>query len=242
MSNYKKKSKNNHNKNKARKDNQRKYRILLDTEYTKKCDNYVGISFTDELCKKFTIAQQIEQYAKNIAFWEKEFAKIIPDDTDNTKIKIAFVSDAKNEIIKKTHDTFPEEIVLKIMNRVSQLLDTVRCTEIDQIRIDLETKYNTGIKLYKKLVNNVDDAHKEKILDPANWILNQSTMRSTWEKMRSEFEKTDSGELTNLNELLIEYMIFMYDSYPPNYYNKMIECKDGGYCDGAEVYYDLTHL
>lgn len=128
------------------------------------------------------------------------------------------------------------------MNRVSQLLDTVRCAEIDQIRTDLETKYNTSIKLYKKLVNNVDDAHKEKILDPANWILNQSTMRSTWEKMRSEFEKSDSVEQTNLNKLLIEYMIFMYDSYPPNYYNKMIECKDGGYCDGAEVYYELTHL
>lgn len=247
MSNYRKNKPKNKRKNKRKNNSNqntlKEYYTELNNEYMKKYEEYTGINANDTSSKKFTEAQQIERYAKNIAFWEKEYIKPSPNHTAEMTARSFLVSHARVEMIQKIKDMFPEDVIKKIMDRSAQLLDNNRCEEINKIREDLQIKYNRSIELHKKLIDDIGEENGKNILDPANWICNQNIMRSTWENMQSECEKNSSVDKIILNNNpFAEYMIFMYESYPANYCTKMMEYKNTGYCDSAEVYYELTHL
>jgi hypothetical protein len=127
-----------------------KYYIDLDTEFKKKYEEYIGINPNDNSNLLFTETQQIERYAKNIAFWRKEINDATIASDSKTLERSLMTSYAHSNIIKIMTTKFNKMIQQKIMFRVEQLLDSNRNNEIKLIKKKLEIINNIAIQYYEE--------------------------------------------------------------------------------------------
>lgn len=207
----------------------------LDEEFKRKYKEYVGVEPTDTSNSFFTEKQQIERYAKNIAFWKKELVDATFDSDGKTLARSFMISQAHSNIMNKIKKKFSPEIQKKIIERVEQLLDDKRNDELKKIKKKLNIIYNVACAYYKEAKNNICD-EDTCLIDPVVWISNQDMMREIWENFKNDC----IGEML-INNSFGTYMQFMYDSYPPNFQNETKRRIDEFGCmDGAEIYYDLT--
>jgi hypothetical protein len=79
--------------------------------------------------------------------------------------------------------------------------------------------------------------------DPTQWILNQASMRATWEKFfHNTYKKSEPIRSMILRNPYCKYMRFMYDSYPPGFGDEIIKAyQEGRQFDGLQVYQQLTN-
>jgi hypothetical protein len=112
------------------------------------------------------------------------------------------------------------------MSRVEQLLDDKRNNEIAKIKKKLELLNNIAIRYYEQA------RHDAEVLHPNLWLNGQDDMRALWENVKNR---------GIIDSTFSRYMNFMYDNYPKDF-TKTIKYNidEIGYCDGAEVYYELT--
>jgi hypothetical protein len=88
----------------------------------------------------------------------------------------------------------------------------------------------------RELYNICCDNGCENLVDPTNWILNQDKMRMAWEKFKGEIK----SDVFMNNNCFTTYMDFMYNTYPPNFGNKIKECYANNVdFDGANVFVQL---
>ena len=81
----------------------------------------------------------------------------------------------------------------------------------------------------------------EGMICPTTWLFNQDSMRNTWETyIKNMDNKPDFFRNMMLNNSHSKYMLFMYDTYPPGFGNKLKECYDNKVdCNGAEIFWNL---
>lgn len=215
------------------------YYTELDTEFKKKYEEYIGINPNDNSNLFFTEKQQIERYARNVAFWRKEMV-VVTFDSDDKKLARSFMtSKAHSNIIEIIIEKFDKNIQDKIMARVEQLLDDTRNNEIKRIKKKLELIHNISLKYYEEAKNDLYG--NQELVDPVLWLHNQDKMRKSWEEFKNKSKNDDLFCQILVNNKFSKYMDFMYDNYPENFSNTLkYNIKENGYSDGAEIYYDLT--
>jgi hypothetical protein len=102
------------------------YYAELDNEYREKYFKYMNVDSKDVSLKSFTEQQQIERYAKNVAFWQTQYSEAGSnfDKTDGkTSARSFFVSNQYAEIIDMVKDKFSEDIQKEIVNRADQIVN-----------------------------------------------------------------------------------------------------------------------
>lgn len=73
------------------------------------------------------------------------------------------------------------------------------------------TKYETALSLYKKCLEW--GGKQTKTLDPVNWIVNRTAMRTMWENYKKPMEGDKFMSYIMLNNPYSEYQMYMYDNY-----------------------------
>jgi hypothetical protein len=173
----------------------------------------------------------------------------------------------QNNIILKIKENFPnEKILIKKYKRSGKL---ELCFKDKNSIIPIlkeytwdEIKYNITFNLNKpNIPSNIitdmqnyairsEELYKiclnegcEGIIDPTTWLFDQDSMRYTWEKYIEEFEnKPDIIKDMMLNNSYSKYMLFMYDTYPPEFGNKLKECHQKKIdCNGAYIFWKLKY-
>lgn len=218
----------------------KEYYTELDNEFKKKYAEYTGVDPSDTSYSKFSQEHQIERYARNIAFWQLEQPNIDLNSDGKLLARSFMVSNALSSMIQRMHDNFDKKTQKKIMKRVEELIDPVRCSKINEIKKKLEIMHNISQKFYEDAKNEIEP--DQELPNPTNWIYNQNKMRGAWDNMRKEFAQNKLLKEMMLNNSFGRYMEFMYNSYPPNFGSEIIRCeKEYGYCDRSKVYYNLTN-
>ena len=96
------------------------------TKQQKRYKDYVGIDPFDTTCQLFTEEQQVERYAKNVAFWVTERQLLGELDTDSVEPvkyqKLCVVDSGYTKILDRVKDSFDEDVQKRIFKRVSELL------------------------------------------------------------------------------------------------------------------------
>jgi len=82
----------------------------------------------------FNEHQQIERYARNIAFWKNEEPNISFESDGKTMARSFMVSNCLLNMIKRTKECFDENTQKKIFQRVEELCNKERCDEIEKIK------------------------------------------------------------------------------------------------------------
>lgn len=213
--------------------------ISIDDEYQLKYEEFTGINANSREFKLFSEDEQIERYAKALKFWEHEYITPNSDSDMVTLQKSYFVANARTELTQNIKSKFPIEVQQKIFDRKNSVISEKIKNDIKK---ELENKYNQAIKLYNICKRELDEDNNI-ICDPNEWLASQDRYVSSWKKFKNDLLKNDislGGHL--LDTSVGEYMDFMCDSYPMGFGKKIYDATvNDEICDGAEIYYQLIH-
>jgi hypothetical protein len=238
--------------------------INIETEYMNKYNEYVGVNPNDNI--KFSEKSILEIMARSLSFWMLE--KILPsfEMDEITTIKCFYIDNKIKETIQYIEDNFTKKQKDTILTRSELLENKERNEEINIIRKKLKILADISNELYKNALNEQIENYKknqeideifnaielrEDILNPSNWLNNQSLMRKKYEEDTS-YSNQLTFDIPNDEGVIIKYtskdfietnidryMKFMYNNYPIGYGEDLInQIKINGFCDSAEIYYD----
>lgn len=239
-------------------DNKEIYK-LIDLELKNKYEKYNNIEGEELTYNIYSKKQQIERYARNLAFWtiEKEKISIKNQDINQTKnnkelniliMTNNIIENARNNSFNKLKTMFNKEDIIRILQRVKELIKNPNIKlekikpviNLSNIRNDMKEYSIKSEELYRVCC----DEGYEGLFDPVIWIQNQDKMRKSWEEYKSNMEKKPSFfSKLMLNNSFSKYMSFMYDTYPSGFGNKLEECYNNNeVIDGAEIFYKLKYI
>ena len=229
----------------------------LNNKYKEKYTTFMGINADSTEVKRFTVAEQVERFAKNICFWKIEMdalnkqslqpSKKVPD---KDRIAAQIVQQGIEHIQQIIHDKFDEPIRHSIHDRANTHMimynnDKNYLENIEATRQKMATNAQTATNLFQQaLQEEIQDPTGHKLLDPPEWIGNQTAMRTAWEKHETELKT--KGECISIfltNNKFTEYMRFMYSAYPEKF-GDTLKQQSQEQCilaDGAEIYYMLQN-
>lgn len=237
----KRRSKINHN-DMSDKEIKEEYYLEIDNELKIKYKEYNGVDADDTRYMNFTEKQQIEKYARNLAFWILQEEEIDLDKDNGRQIaKHFFVSNCKIDALKKIKDKFNDVIQKKIFERVEKLSDKEYNQKINLTKIKMGKILNEARTLYSQVKNSSDEDNE--ILDPVQWVYNQTEMRESWEKYLNDISQIENGEFLNMqiNNDLSKYMNYMCENFPMGFGDALLyKVKNNLFCDGAEIYLVLS--
>ena len=123
------------------------------------------------------------------------------------------------------------DLIIKMANTIN--------TDLSTIREQMEKYAIKSQELYKICCQEGCKG----IINPTSWILNQDTMRKSWEEYKKDMEsKPLFFSNLMLNNSFSKYMLFMYNTYPSGFGNKLKECyKNNQVIDGAYIFYNLKN-
>lgn len=238
--------------------------INIETEYMNKYNEYVGVNPNDN--KKYSEKSFLEIMARSLSFWRLE--QILPsfEMDEITTIKCFYIANKIKETIQNIKDNFTKKQQDIILTRSELLENKERNEEINIIRKKLNILANISNELYNAALNEqIKDYKKNQeideifnaielrkdILNPSNWLDNQTLMRKKYEEDTS-YSNQLTFDIPNDEGVIIKYtskdfietnidryMKFMYNNYPIGYGEELIKnFKINGFCDGAEIYYE----
>lgn len=207
----------------------------IESELCDKYKEYTGDD-TDITYSFYSDEQLIEHYSRKLAFWSNELNQMNDQSDKKTEIKKEYITKVRANIINAIEKDFTNIIKSKIMNRVSELLDE-KHQIIDNIRKELKEKHQHATQLYDLAVKHMTPNTK---FSPIEWLKNQSEMRKSWEKTLKGYQLIGDIGIKMLDNPFSKYMNYMYNAYPPLYSERIEEeIKTKGYCDSAQIYYEL---
>lgn len=214
------------------------YYIQLDYELKQKYSEYMGIEQEDRYYKSFNKQEQIERYAKNVAFWMLEkCSECNSSMTGRALAKEFMVSKKLADLHSNIHNKF-NDVKQQIYDRVNELT-CPKGKRIQQIKEQMEKWGLHADQLHRQCIQDKCDD----ILEPHIWIYKQDSMRKSWESWRENMENKSPVVRQLLdNNSFTKYMDFMYDTYPAGFGNSLTESRENDdYCDGAEIFYNMTN-
>jgi hypothetical protein len=110
-------------------------------------------------------------------------------------------------------------------------------TEQDEIKKQMKDITNAAHALYNSAKRDCPG-----IPNPTEWILQQDTMRASWERWYTiTNKKREPFRSIMLRNAYSKYMKFMYDSYPPGFGDEIMKAyQDGNPFDGVQTFLQLS--
>ena len=217
----------------------------------------MGINADSTEVKRFTVSEQIERFAKNICFWQIETDALNKQSLQTSKkvpikdrIAAQIVQQGTEHIQQIIRDKFDEPIQKFIHERANIHMIMYNnnknyLEDIEATRQKMAINAQTATNLYQQaLQEEIQYPTGYKLLDPPEWIGNQTAMRTMWKKHETDL-KTKSACISIFltNNKFTEYMRFMYSTYPEKF-GDTLKQQSQQQCilaDGAEVYYMLQN-
>lgn len=229
----------------------------INNKYKEKYNTFMGINGDSTEVKIFTVSEQTERYAKNICFWKIEMDALNKQSLMKSKkvcgkdrIVAQIVQHGTEHIQQIIQNKFDEPIRKLIHKRANIHMimynnDKNYLENIEATKQKMAINTQTATNLYQQaLQEEIQDPTGHELLDPSEWIANQTTMRTMWEKHETYLKtKNTCISIFLRNNKFAEYMQFMYSAYPEKFGDTLKE-QSQQQCilaDNAEVYYMLQN-